>query len=334
MKRKKNWYFYIKDVIIYSTIIMLLVFIAYQYFKDAERDKLLDLVTQYIGTIVTILLGVIGVIEFAFDNGLTFLVPNSFENYKENKLQEQTKYYLNDFFCREAEYFSQYSNSRITFLLNQLGLNRNEFDRLKMDILDIKLLPLHNLSDAQDKLKRIIKTGNIILTQDGKDSDELVYKEVKYFINFTDVMFVDDYFAQITDCLVYLIKEKTKQNNIKYNRVLISHSGNFLLGIGVSKKLNIALIKITEKPLILNTKSWIGNFSNNNLEQSIIVHDVLVSGRQIKESINKVDKNTEITAIFCLVNRLDYHGKQELEDEFNIPIYSLVDLRDEDIEKL
>lgn len=332
MKKRQNK---LKDIVIYSIIFLILVFVAYLVFQDVTQDVILDRITQYVGVLVTILLGVVGIIEFAYDNGLTLLVPNSFENYKEKRLKEQTKRYLREFFYHEAEYFSQHSNSRITFFLNQLGLNRNQYEQLKMDILEIKLLPLHDLEDAKEKLKRIIQKGNIILLQDGKDSEKLVYKRVKYFLNFTDIMFEDDYFSQITDCLTYLINEKTKTDKITFNRILVPNRGNFLLGRGVSQKLNTALIKVTEKPLILTNKSWIGNFSQNKRDQSIIVHDVLVSGEQLKESIELVNKNTEITAIFCLINRLDYNGKKCLEDTYNdIPIYSLLDLDDENIEKL
>ena len=334
MNKRDPWYKYIKDFIIYFGIIAILILVALIYFDEVSSDNILELVTQYVGSVVTILLGVIGIIEFSYDNGLTILTPHSFINYKEKKLQEQTKRYLNEFFHYEAEYFSQHSNSRITYLLNQLGLNRNEFDQLKMEILSIKLLPMHNLEDARDKLYRVIKTGNIILSQDGMNSDELVYKQVKYFINFTDVMFIDDYYNQITDCLVYLIKEITREKKIKFNRVIISHSGNFLLGMGVSQKTNARLIKVTERPLILHSKCWIGDFSANEKDNSILVHDVLVSGKQLKESINRVNKNTHISGIFCLINRLDSKSLEEFQQELGIPVYYLLSLDDKDIERI
>ncbi len=325
----------IKDIIIYSIIVLLLGFIAFLFFKDAKQDDILDSITQYIGTLVTILLGVIGIFEFAYDNGLTLLVPNSFENYKEKKLNEQTKHYLKEFFNHEAEYFSQHSNSRITFFLNQLGLSKNQFEQLKLNVFEIKLLPLRNLSDAENKIRKIIQKGNIVLSQDGKDSNDLVYKEVKYFLNFTDIMFIDDYYTQIIDCLSYLIMQKTKEEKFNYNRILVSNRGNFLLGMGISQKLNTALIKITESPLIFSSKSWIGNFSENNQDCAIIVHDVLVSSKQIKESIKIVEQKTKICAIFCIVNRLDCTGEKQFAEEYdNIPIYSLLKLDDNAIEEL
>ncbi len=324
-----------KDIIIYSVIVSLLVYICILTFKDVEDgSEVLDRITQYVGVVVTILLGVLGIIEFAYDNGLSVLVPCSYENYKERKLMEQTKHYLHEFFRNEAEYFSQHSNSRIAFLLNQLGLSRNQFEQLKMDVLEIKLLPLHNLDDAKQKMMNIIRNGDVILIQDGKSTDDLVYKEVTYFLNFTDVLFEEDYYPQIIDCMTFLIKEGCKANNMNFNRILVTNRGNFLLGLGISQKMNVPMVKVTEKPMILNSKSWIGNFSENESDASIIVHDVLVSGAQLEESMKIVGSKTKITGIFCLVNRLDYEGREKLATEYGIPIFSLLDLKDEDIEKL
>ena len=222
----------------------------------------------------------------------------------------------------------------MTHLLNQLGLSRNQFDQLKMELLSIRLMPLRNLEDAKKKLFEIVKTAKIILTQDGMDSDQLVYKQVKYFINFTDVMFDEEYYNQITDCLVLLIKEVAGTKLNGYTNVLVSHSGNFLLGMGVSQKLNKEMIKITEKPLILHNKSYIGDFDRQTPGSSILVHDVLVSGKQLRESIRKVEAHTKVEAIYCLVNRLDFGVKAELEAELGIPVYALIDLHDNDIEAL
>ena len=77
-----------------------------------------------------------------------------------------------------------------------------------------------------------------------------------------------------------------------------------------------------------------GNFSENESDASIIVHDVLVSGAQLEESMKIVGSKTKITGIFCLVNRLDYEGREKLATEYGIPIFSLLDLKDENIEKL
>lgn len=330
----KKWYHYIKDVIIYLVILSLLVIVAVIYFKNVTEDSILDRIIQYVGAVVTILFGMIGIIEFSFDNGLLFLVPTSFQSYKERKLSEQTKKYLNEFFSKEGEYFSQHSNSRITYLLSQLGLNRNQLNDLRMSILTIKLMPLRSLDDARNKLIEIVKCPNIVLCQEKLPTDDLVYKGVKFFINFTDVMFMDDYRNQITDCLIFLIQQKAEEKGIQFNRVAISHSGNFLLGVSVSEKLNKALVRVTERPMILKSRSWIGNFDENNENNTIIVHDVLVTGKQIRESVQLIQTHTTIKALFCLVSRLCDTEKKKFENEMKIPIFSLLDLDDDYIMRL
>ena len=335
----KNNSIYLRDLIIYVLLIALLVYIGFIIFSNSEdsENNIIILITEYIGIFVTILLGVVGIFEFAYDNGLPFIVPHTFSEYKEKRYREQTKQYLKDFFVAEAEYFSQHSNSRISYFLNQLDLSRNEFDILRMNIYSIKLMPLHSLEDAQDKLTTIIKSGNIIINQENHPSEALVYHEVKYFINFRDIMYVDDYQKELSSCLALLIKSNINPQGI--NRIIVPEKSDDQLGLCISHLLYIPLIKVTQTPFILKDRCWYGNFSSSK-NSSIIVHDVLVSGHQIIDSIEKIKAHTSVVAIFCLINRLcDPEKKTQFQQDLKrilgqeIPVYSLIELTDEDIEK-
>lgn len=323
---------YLKDVVIYAVIICAIVWVACLYFKDIKTDLMTKVLT-FIGAIVTILFGFLGIIDFAYNNGLKILVPHSYEHYKEESAKKTIANYTEEFFKKELEYYTQYNDARLSYLLNQLGLDRNQFDKLKMEMLKIRLMPMRDLNDAKAKMKKLLGTASIIESVKEKPSDELVYKEVKNYINLTDIMFYDIYKKQISDCLAELILEKEETDNIAFDRVAVSNRGNFLLGVGISERLNKALIRVTKDPMVFKSKKWIGNFPSDS--KTIFVHDVLVSGSQIVDSINAIKEHTSVTAIFCLVKRIEHGGEKKIKDEFpDMKIYSLLDLNEDDLEKI
>lgn len=323
----------IKDTVIYLLIFIIIAIIAATYFKNSTSADILEKTSAFIGMMVVILFGILGVFDFLLDNGLYFIVPNSYVEYKEDKQRKQTKKYLDEFFIKETEYFMQYGNKRIEYFLGQLGLTRSEFEEVKLNILRIKLLPLSNIEDARNKIQCILSQRNVVLSQRNVPSTKLVYKEVKYFANFVDIMYSDDYANEISDCLVLLIKDILKKNLTKINKVVIPYNSNFLLGLGVSRKINIPMVRITEKPNILFDQSWEGSFKVNEETTVIIVHDVLVTGDQVIKSIEKIPNSCSVIAIFCLINRLDYNGKSMLESK-GYTVHSLVELSDSDLEKM
>ena len=325
---------YLKDVVIYAVIICAIVWVACLYFKDIKTDLMTKVLT-FIGAIVTILFGFLGIIDFAYNNGLKILVPHSYEHYKEESAKKTIAHYTEEFFKNEVDYYTQYNDARLTYLLNQLGLDRNQFDILKKEMLKIRLMPMRDLKDAEEKMKRLLGTANIIVSQTGRPSDELVYKDVKNYINLVNVMFDDAYRKQILDCLAKLIQEKEKTDNITFDRVAVSNKGNFLLGVGISEKLNKALIRVTQDPTIFTNENWIGNFPKDVNNKTVFVHDVLVSGSQIVDSIKAINKHTMVKAVFCLVKRIEHGGEKKIKDEFpDMKIYSLLDLNEDDLEKI
>ncbi len=320
----------IKDIIIYSVVMAILVITGYYCLKDVSKTDFLFELSSYIGTIVIILFGIIGIFDFANTNGLNFLVPHSYEVYIEEKYKKRVSKAIEYFVSSEVGYMDQYSNNRISFFLDQLGLTQNDFELLKTKIVSIKMLPLKNINDAKKKLEEIIYTGKIISKQSGPTT-KLVYKKVDYFIDFTNIAYVDDYCNELTDILMMLIQENIAGELSNINKIIVPHSSNRLLGISVSKKLGKSIINVTKEPRIFNDEFWEGNF-DEGMNKGIVIHDVLVTGDQILESLDRINSRCNVKYIFCLINRTDYEGKKKLEDA-GYTVFSLIDLNDDDLEK-
>lgn len=322
---------YIKDVIIYLFTLVILVVVGYNYLKDIEVTDLLNELSSYVGTVVIILFGIIGIMDFALSNGLKFLVPKSYENYVYNKERKLIKSVLNDFLHTEIGFLTEYGNSRIAFFLEQLGLSQNDFLSLQSKLITIKLLPIKDCVDAREKLKKIIYECKLIVNQEELESNRLIYKKVKYFINLANIVYIDDYCAELVDCMGMLISETIPNELNGINKIIVPYDGNNMLGLELSKKLGKSIINVTKSPKIFSDEMWIGNFNGTNNE-GIVILDVLVTGDQVLKSIKSINSHCVIKYVFALINRTDHDGKEVLE-RAGYKVFSLMDICDDDIKK-
>lgn len=166
---------------------------------------------------------------------------------------------------------------------------------------------------------------------------------VKYYINLTDIMFqkplkYQDYHdydlnkmaplaIQLSNMLAQLIQE-TLGNFRENTKVVIPTDSNFLFGIKVSDILGIPFVKMRLTPKILMNQRWDGIL--NSGDNVIIVHDVLVTGSQILDTMASFPGNMNIYGLFCLIQRTDY--QEEVDRLKDISIYSLLKLSDQDID--
>ncbi|EDK34214.1 Hypothetical protein CKL_2202 [Clostridium kluyveri DSM 555] len=150
---------------------------------------------------------------------------------------------------------------------------------------------------------------------------------MRYYINFVDIMY-SSLNRDICSMLAAFIKEKLGKNINKVEKIVVSENGNFLLGLGVSEELNKAFVKMLPEPRIIKKQYWEGTFKSD--ENIIIVHDVLVTAKQIIESIEHFPSPHKNIGIFCLVNRTDHEGKKELNNK-GIEVFAILELSDNDI---
>lgn len=326
---------HIKDVFIYGMLTILIIYLGYKDFKFSSEGEFLDRLSGYIGSVLIILFGVVGLFEFAYDNGLTLMLPVSFIDYKKKNIKKQMKYYIENYLKEELHIINQYNNERISFFLSQLGLSQYDFELLKEQLVSIKMMPLSSISDAEEKMIKIISSGNILFKQNTCESKKLVYKEVQYFVNFIDIMYIREYNDELSDCLIMLLREKLRLELNDINKIIIPHSGNRMLGVSIGQKLGKAIINVTEKAHIFEDQCWEGHFDDSRKNYGIIVHDVLVTGKQIIESIDKIKEHCIVKYVFCLINRVDMDdcGTKALEDK-GIKVFSLINLSDSDAEYL
>lgn len=90
-------------------------------------------------------------------------------------------------------------------------------------------------------------------------------------------------------------------DNLDY--IIIPQGSNLLLGLEVGKILRKPVIAIQGEERICKNEFWDGHYEKkpNYKNRVIIIHDVLVTGKKIYKSVEKLPKDTyEIKGLYCL----------------------------------
>jgi len=167
----------------------------------------------------------------------------------------------------------------------------------------------------------------------------------QYYIKFSDLNHNKQQNDAIARNMTTFIVQTCRQEGIHLEDIdviMVPHSSNFLLGLTVSKLLNKRFIKMFPKrpdnqyPGGIVYEGEIPDRFGKKTLDVLIVHDVLLTGRQIYESVEMLKiahPDCKIHGLFSAVYRNVDNGKAKLEGAHNIKCYNLVELTEEDIEQ-
>lgn len=312
-----------KDVII---ILISVLFIISSMISEAKLHGYNGL-GVLIEQAIIVLLAFVGFIQIAnYLNWMVF-VPD-FLTHEE---YERTKRTIDAYFHNDINFFHDYDKERIDHVMAQLGITAKQFEKIKLDLIKMRCLPLSNLEDCQNKIKHFIKSGPpLLVDQSTDDTGRFNYPKVRFYINFVDAMFWADYLNEISSILVFFIKDIMKENSI--DKVVIPWDSNFLLGVEVGKKLGVPVVKMRpQNGKIYTAQYWDGHLGTR--DKVIIVHDVLVEGTQIVDALKKLPNSCDVKGIYCLVARKEWEGIQRIKQK-GIPLRYIMSLNDDDIAKI
>lgn len=245
--------------------------------------------------------------------------------------EERVKKIILNFYKNERHFLLEIEKDRINTFLSQVGLNKDQFEKVKLQILKLRRLPIRNRKEIEEALKEIC-TFPLVLIDQSKFSTGKIYARVNYFLNFTDIVFEETLKFNLAQMMKSFIHSSTSPKEFqKINKIVIPFQGNYLFGEKVASELKIPLVKMRETPLISPGKFWEGTFEKN--DKVIIINDVLVTGDQIIKSIDYFPDGASVIYFFSLINRTEWTGKKKLEER-GITVKSILNLCDEDIKKI
>lgn len=278
-----------------------------------------------------IMLSFVSLVDIASYANWSICVPDFFEFAKEKKHEQDVKTYMEVYIKEDANFLQDYNQERISFVMSQLGITRDQFDKIRLELIKMRCMPLKNLDDAREKLERLVTSdAPVIIDQKAIHASDVCYTKVDYYINIIDIMFMPDYASEISSILAFLIKEKTDDLS-KIDKLVIPYDSNFLLGVEVGKKLGKSIVKMRHKKGRIEIhKIWDGDLGLT--DRVIIIHDVLVSGDQIIDTINKIPDSCAIVGFFCLIARKEWGGKKRVMNK-GIPCYEVMEINDDIIRR-
>lgn len=312
-----------KDIILIILFIGLVVLNIIQHIISG-----LNSVGTMIEQTILIMLSFVGLVQISLNIGWDIFVPNFYKFTLMQKNRYEIQKYLEAYFKEDVNFLHNYAKDRIRFLTTQLGVNEEQLDKIRLDLIKMRCVPLGNLENAEEKIKYIVRSNYpVIINQNEIDSSKLSYNKVQYFINFTDMMFLEDYAREFSSILAFLISEKC--NLLEIDKLVIPYDSNFLLGVEVGKRLGKPVVKMrSEKGKIEAEKCWEGNLDTN--DKVIIIHDVLVTGNQIIKTLNRLPETCQVRELYCLIARKEWKGIEQLKQK-NISVHRIMDLDDNDI---
>ena len=331
----------VKDVVIYALLLSVLCLIVYSRLYELPIREWGTEIMGIIGDLVIYLLGIVGFFEFGYDNGLTIIVPNNFIAHKEQKLREQTKEYLHQFFDEESEYMHLHEQDRMSEMLSLMGLSMEEFQKVQAKALEARLSPMYDIESAREKLLDIVFFTDTVIDLK-KTPHYLGTQSLRYYMKFHDLMHnsvQSDLIAQIMATFVALTCEKEGIKMSEIDVVMVPHSSNYLLGLKVSKLLSKKFIKMIPPSKVIKPYYFEGNIpeeKKNGRIRAVVIHDVLLSGGQIVESIETLKEavpDCQIVGLFSAIYRNVWDGRGKLEREWNIKCYNLAEMTEEEIQQ-
>lgn len=263
------------------------------------------------------------------------LVPDFFEYAKGKKHKKEARDYIEEYIKEDINFLHDHSEERISFLMSQLGVNKHQLDKIRLELIKMRCMPLKTLDDAKQKMERLVKSDYpIVIDQNNIDSSKICYNKVRYYINTMDIMFMPDYARELSSILAFLITEKSDLSVI--DKLVIPYDSNFLLGIEVGKKVGKSVVKMRRKKGKIETeKLWDGNLARK--DRVIIVHDVLVSGDQVVHAMNALPNTCSVEGFFCLITRTEWKGKDVVRDKLGEKrdmCYEVLEINDDRISEL
>lgn len=256
----------------------------------------------FIGAVAFVLFGVVGIYEFSYINGLRFLVPPAFIKYKEINYLKQAEKMMEMYYKRDIKFIQEYEKERTEFLLQALGIEEKQFRYINYEIIKARTKPDRDIYQLKCKAKAVILQKDFIINQSSLESSKRVYDKVDYFLNLYTAL----YDAELCKCIGSIMSRylilSLKERIAEVDYIVIPKGSNFLLGLEVGKNLHIPVISILEEERIFKNMFFDGNYNEKKTNHIVVIHDVLVTGKRIYESIEKLPADSySLIGIYSLL---------------------------------
>lgn len=286
----------------------------------------------FIGALAFILFGIVGMYEFAYTNGLRRILPPFYLKFREERDERTAKAMMKTYYEQDINFIQQYEAERANRILQALGLKEKQFHHIQYELVRARVMPEGTEKEMKEKLEQLIYQKDFIVDQSEIPIDKRCYPDVNYFINLYTALYDSQLctnVGNIFSAFIALSINNSRKSLADIDYIVVPYGSNLLLGLEVGKKLEKPVVVIQEQPRIINDQSWDGNYEPKPgyKNRIIIIHDVLVTGKRIYESIKKLPPDTyTVEGLYCLIkyNHAKFHPKEDLENNSINNIHCLI----------
>lgn len=329
-----------KDTCIAGVFAVIAIINIAVYIKTDGFSSIGELIEQ----LILIMLAFVGLLEIFHYVGWDVFVPGFMLHKKKREhmeelqecMDEVVKHSMNEvvvqaidaYFDREVNFIKDFSEERAHYIMSQLGITVKQFEQLRIELIKMRCLPLANLNDAQEKIKQYIRCKEPFVADLSKiDSSKCTYTHVKYYLNFNDAMYVSSSCRELVSIMHLLISEKIGLST--FDKIVIPYDSNFILGVEIGKLLGKPVVHMRPNMgRIEKEKCWDGRL--DPIDKVVIVHDVLVTSKQIIGTLDKLPSSCQIVGLCCFIVRKELDGMERLNSR-RIRVERILDLDDRDI---
>ena len=290
-------------------------------------------VFTFIGAIAFILFGVVGIYEFAYENGIPFLSPPYYNKRKEKSTEKAAKKMMELYYEKDIAFIQEYEKERVAHVLQALGIDEPQFRHIKYELIKARSMSAATEEELKCKMEKIVFHRDYIVNQEEVMDCDRVYHGVNYFINFYTALYDSKLCADVGGIMASFIMMRMQDDIEDVDYLVVPSGSNLLLGLEVGKRLNKPVIAIRREARIIKGESWDGNYTHNAIRKNriIVVHDVLVTGKRIYESVEKLPANSYLVdGLFCLLKYLHegYAPEDHLKNHGIAKAYCLLDVEE------
>lgn len=255
----------------------------------------------FIGAIAFILFGIVGIYDFAYLNGLRFLVPPAFVKFKEINYMKQAERMMELYYKRDIQFIQEYEKERTGYLLQAMGIEERQFNHINYEIVKARTMPDKDIYSLKCKIEKLLLHKEFIINQTTLECSKRVYDKVDYFLNLYTALYDANLCKSVARIMSRYLALSLGENISKIDYIIIPKGSNFLLGLEVGKLLRKSVISILDEERVFKGVYWDGIYDRQKCNNIVVIHDVLVTGKRIYESIEKLPAGTyNLMGIFCL----------------------------------
>ncbi len=312
-----------------------------EFWKSLKESLKLAGLTEwftFIGAIAFVLFGINGIYEYCYANGMGYLIPPFYQKAKDFILLKQAEKMMNLYYDKDIDFIKTYETERTEKILNSLQLTDEQFHHIRYEILKARSGNISGMSSLQQRAKDLLLNKEYVVNLDNIDASERVYEDVKYFIDLYTALLDDKVFEDAGRLMTNLLRIKMGRDLESIDCIVIPYGGNLLLGLSAAKKLGIRLISVLQEGRMLKEQPWDGEYpqkENGEKIKIVILHDVLVSGKRIYESLEALPKDSfELVGVFSLIYYKTEKDTLTALEKNGIPnnkVYHIIEVSDEEM---